>query len=92
MNRSQFLLVLFLSLAVSGSAVAVVYAKYASRKAFVELQQLRGQRDQADVEWGRLQLEQSTWATHGRVERIAREKLEMHIPETNEIVMISAEP
>jgi cell division protein FtsL len=92
MSRARFLWVSLLSLAVTLSAVGVVYAKYASRKAFVELQQLREQRDQADVEWGRLQLEQSTWGTHGRVERIAREKLQMHIPETSEIVMISAEP
>ncbi len=92
MSRGRFLLVAFLFLAVTLSAVSVVYAKYASRKAFVELQQLREQRDQAGVEWGRLQLEQSTWATHTRVERIAREKLGMRIPETNEIVMIGAEP
>jgi cell division protein FtsL len=35
-----------------------------------------------------LQLEQSTWATHGRVERIANKKLKMHIPSAREVVVI----
>ncbi len=39
-----------------------------------------------DVEWGQLQLEQSTWATHTRVEQIARDKLGMHAPRTGQTV------
>lgn len=88
MSRSSVLVLLALVLAVMATATGVVYAKYASRKYFVELQGLRKARDAVDVEWGRLQLEQSTWATHGRVEQIAREKLKMRIPEAGEIVLI----
>ena len=81
-------MVMLLALAVLASAVGVVYAKYASRKQFLELQSIRTERDAADVEWGQLRLEQSTWATHGRVERIAREKLRMHIPLVDEVKVI----
>ena len=88
MSRGSSLLLLFLLVAVTLTATGVVYAKYASRKYFVELQSLRSERDAIDVEWGRLQLEQSTWATHGRVERLARERLNMRIPEAREILVI----
>ncbi len=88
MRRHGFFLVVILFLAVVISATGVVYAKYASRKQFVELESLRTKRDAVDVEWGKLQLEQSTWATHGRVERIAREKLNMRIPLVGEVKVI----
>ncbi len=74
--------------AVFVSALGVVYAKHESRKLFIELQALQNKQDDMDVDWDRLQLEQSTWATHGRIERIARTKLDMHMPLANEIVII----
>jgi cell division protein FtsL len=70
-------LVVLLLLAVMGSAVGVVYAKHQGRKLFVELQSLRNERDDMDVEWGQLQLEQSTHTTQGQVEHAARERLGM---------------
>lgn len=73
--------------AVSMSAVGVVWAKHESRKRFVQLQNLQEQQAQMDVEFGQLQLEQSTWATHGRIERLARQKLDMHIPSPEEVVI-----
>ena len=69
-----------LSVLVLSSAVGTVYSKHQSRKLFVELQALVAQRDDLEIEWGRLQLEQGTRATHGRVERLARDRLHMHIP------------
>ena len=62
------------------TALGVVYTQYTSRRMFVELQSLNEQQDRLLTEYGQLQLEQSTWATHGRIERIAHEKLNMHIP------------
>jgi cell division protein FtsL len=91
MNRARWTLLGALTLAVVMSGTAVVYAKYASRRSFVELQQLRAERDAIDVEWGRLQLEESTLATHVRVERIARNKLKMHAPDATEVVVIRPE-
>jgi cell division protein FtsL len=77
-----------LGVAVLLSALAVVYAKYESRMLFAELQTLKQDQDRMDVEWGQLQLEQSTWATHGRIESIARERLGMVLPETDQVVVI----
>ncbi len=86
MNK-QGLLVLMI-FAVLASAVGVIEAKHQSRKRFVALQALEKARDQMNVEWGQLQLEQGTWATHSRVERIAREKLQMINPEMNAVVIV----
>jgi cell division protein FtsL len=88
MINGRLLAISLLLLAVLATATAVVYAKYASRKHFVELERLRAERDEIEVEWGRLQLEQGTWATHGRVERIARKRLQMRIPSSSEVVVI----
>jgi len=52
------------------------------------LQQLHKQVDELDIEWGRLQLEQSTWSSHGRIEKVARNKLQMKLPKANEILYI----
>jgi cell division protein FtsL len=77
-----------LALAVLASAVGVVYAKHESRQLFIELQTLQEVRDKLNVRWGRLQLEQSTWATHGRIEDVAREKLAMKIPAAAAVVIV----
>jgi cell division protein FtsL len=89
MRYGQPLLMGFLLLAVLASGIGVVYAKYVSRKHFVELQALLTERDAVDIEWGRLQLEQSTWGTHGRVERLARKQLDMRMPTADEVVIIT---
>lgn len=78
-----------LSVLVFISALSAVYIKHQSRRLFVELQDLQSLRDQMNVEWGQLQLEQSTLSTHGRIERIARSRLEMEIPATDKVVIVS---
>jgi cell division protein FtsL len=70
------------------SAFGVIYAKHQSRKLFVELQALHKARDDMDIEWGQLQLEQSTLATHSRVQGTAGAKLGMVIPEANQVVIL----
>lgn len=87
MNR-QWLLLIALTFLVLVSAFAVIETKHESRKRFVELQALEKERDQMNIEWGRLQLEQGTWATHSRVEQISSKKLHMKMPETESIVII----
>ena len=77
-----------LILAIMSSAISVIYSKHQSRKLFVELQKLDKQIDELNIDWGRLQLEQSTWSSHGRVEEIARNKLHMTLPKANEILYI----
>ena len=70
------------------TALGVVYSKHENRKLYVQLRELQKQRDALDVDWGRLQLEQSTWATHSRIEEIARKKLSMRNVEFGEMVIV----
>lgn len=70
------------------SAFAVIYTKHESRKLFIELEQLTTERDELNIEWGQLQIEQSTWATHGRIEQVASEKLSLVRPEATEVFVI----
>ncbi len=58
-----------------GTAFAVIYTRHEARKSFVELQQLEADRDELNVDWGRLQLEHATWAEASRVEQVARTDL-----------------
>ena len=88
MMLARFVVTAVLFVAVFGSAIAAVYTKHRSRELFVEHQQLVRERDELNIEWGRLRLEQGAWATHSRVERVAREKLGLHIPERDDIVFV----
>ncbi len=71
------LILLILLAATLGSALAVVQTRQHSRTLFVELSRLGNERDDLNFEFGRLQLEQATWAENNRVEQIARGKLGM---------------
>ncbi|MDJ0740180.1 MAG: cell division protein FtsL [Gammaproteobacteria bacterium] len=88
MSHGQGIGLAFLVVAVIASGVAVVYAKNASRALFVELQQVRLEKDQADMEWGRLQLELATRGALGRVMAIASERLQMQVPDAEQIVVV----
>lgn len=91
-NRRQPLLLVFVFAVVCVlSGMALVYTKHEARKLFVELEGLTQERDELNIEWGQLQIEQSTWATHGRVESIVRERLSMIDPSSDEIVLVSGE-
>ncbi|MDH4021743.1 MAG: cell division protein FtsL [Gammaproteobacteria bacterium] len=71
------------------SALASVYAKHQSRKLFVEMQTLVAERDRLEMDWGRLQIEQSTQANHARVESIARERLSMRTPTPDDVRLVT---
>jgi cell division protein FtsL len=79
---------LILLTAVLGSALGVVYAKHSSRTLFVELRDAEQEIDRLNVEWGQLQLEQSTLANHGRIEGVAARELKMYVPDFRDIVMV----
>ena len=77
-----------LALLIITSAITCVFARHESRSQFSQLQSLIAQRDELDVDWGRLQIEQSTWSTHARVERLARTKMKMRSPVPGEITVV----
>jgi cell division protein FtsL len=75
---------------VAGCALALVTSQHKARRLYVELQQEQERAKQLEVEWGQLQLEQRTWAMHGRVEKIATEKLNMRAPPAPRIQVVPA--
>lgn len=85
----RFLPTLILTAAVVFSAVQVVLAQHQARQTFAGIQQLEATRDRLNEEWGRLQLEQSTWSRADRIERLATTELDMVSPDTDSIVLLS---
>lgn len=73
-------------------ALALVTSQHKSRKLFVELQKQQEQARQLEVEYGQLQLEQSTWAMHSRVEKIASNNLQMRIPPVARVHLVPPPP
>ena len=73
-------------------ALSVVTSQHKARKLFVQLQNGKEFAQQMDVEWGQLQLEQSTWATPARVEKIAAQQLQMQLPKNGQVQFIRIEP
>jgi cell division protein FtsL len=86
--RQPTLLALVFAVICVISAMALVYTRHESRKLFIELEQLTTERDELNIEWGQLQIEQSTWATHARIERLATEELSLTRPVATEIFVI----
>ena len=70
------------------SAAGAVYGKFRARQLFIELERLSAQRDNLDIQWGQLQLEQSAWSTHAFVESVASKKLHMDMPAPKDIVIV----
>jgi cell division protein FtsL len=75
-------------LGVLGSAVQVIYTRHRARDMFVHLEKLNSERDSLEMEWGRLQLEQSYWSSHAFVERVANAKLQMNLPQTRDVRIV----
>jgi len=87
-SGQPFLLTMVFAIVCVVSAMAIVYTKHESRKLFVELEELTAERDALNIEWGQLQIEQSTWATHARIEKVAMEELSLMRPKPTEIYVI----
>ncbi|MCB5205851.1 cell division protein FtsL [Methylovorus mays] len=80
-------LILFMVLIVT--ALGVITSQHKSRKLYIELQQQEDAAKQYDVEWGQLQLEQSTWAMHARIEQIANQRLHMQVPDAKRVQVVA---
>ncbi|MDH3761731.1 MAG: cell division protein FtsL [Gammaproteobacteria bacterium] len=73
---------------VLGSALTVIYVKHRSQILFAELRSVQKQQDHQVIEWGRLQLQNTTLATHSNVESRARKDLKMQLPDNVELVQL----
>ena len=89
-GRSALVIALpLLWLAVLVSAAGAVYCEHRARELFIQLEALNGRRDNLQIEWGQLQLEQSAWSSHAFVERVASTRLHMAIPAPQSIQVVS---
>ncbi|MCE5181077.1 MAG: cell division protein FtsL [Betaproteobacteria bacterium] len=88
MTKLNLILVLILV----ACALGMVTAQHKARKMFIELQQEQELAKKMEVEWGQLQLEQSTWAMHARIEKIATTYLQMRVPDAAHILVVQSAP
>jgi len=70
------------------TAQAVVFGSYQARGHINHLYQLEKNRNQMQIEWGQLLLEQSSWASHSRVEATVTQQLQMGVPSAEQIVLV----
>ena len=77
-----------LCLCIFTTAVAVVYMKDLNRRLYIQYQSLQQVENQAQVDWGKLLLEQSAWSTQARVQSIARQQLGMVMPSRRSVTLL----
>ncbi|ABE59548.1 MULTISPECIES: cell division protein FtsL [Chromohalobacter] len=70
------------------TALASVASTHLTRVQYARFQQLESERDRLQTAWGRLLLEESTWSAPARVEEVATERLEMRVPDVNDVEVI----
>lgn len=87
MSARMFLLAM-LVVAVLASAVAVVHARHLHRQAYIALSGLQTERDELNIDFGRLQLEQATWSEANRIEQVAGNRIGMRYPNDADIVVL----
>ena len=87
-SKNLKLMAALLWLGVLATAAGVVYVSYSGRMQFAELDKLIAERDRLNIEWGRLQLEQSTYTTPGFVEQVALNRMHMAAPVPSEVKLI----
>ena len=87
MSLRHFLL-LVLSAAVIASAIGVIWSRHLHRQAYIALSTLENERDELNIEFGRLQLEQATWSEANRIEQVAGTRLGMTFPADTDIVVL----
>jgi cell division protein FtsL len=80
---------LILFMVVLASALGTVTSQHKARKLYFELQQQQDLVRQYEIEWGQLQLEQSTWAMHARIEQVASSQLHMQVPNPVNIQIVA---
>ena len=85
MTRVSFVLTLVLI----ACALSLVTSRHEARRRFVELEREQANGRQLEVEYGQLELEQSTWATPARIERVARDELHMQLPSASRVEVVA---
>jgi len=84
----EFAGVLMLAACVVASGVWIVSVEHRSRELFIETEELNRELDRLQTDWGRLQIEQGTYATHSRIEALVRQRLQLTVPGDNQLVVV----
>lgn len=79
---------LILFFALIFSALGLVNAQHKARNLYIKLEQTGKATKLFDQEFGQLQLEQSTWAMHSRIEQIAAQQLQMQVPDAKRVQVV----
>ena len=69
-------------------SLGLVSSQHQARKLFISLEEENDRAKQLEVEHGQLQLEQSTWAMHTRIEKIATQTLRMRAPDARHVQLV----
>lgn len=85
---SQRFLIVLLLVGCVISGLFVVFSRHEHRKLFSQLTKLEKERDELNIEFGRLQLEQATWAESTRIDDVSRSRLGMKFPEGTDTVLV----
>lgn len=85
----RYALSYFLLVAVVISAFSVIYYTHVNRQTTSELEVLLSQRDELNIEWRNLLLEQNSLAEHSAIESKATKLLKMKRPDTKSEVIIN---
>lgn len=80
--------VLALAAGVVASGIWIVSVEHRSRELFIEAEAQSRELDRLQIDWGRLQIEQSTWGTHSRVEALARQRMRLTVPSDDQLVVV----
>ena len=84
--------VVMLAAAVVASGIWIVEVEHRSRQLFIENEALNRELDRLQTDWGRLQIEQGTYATHSRIEALARQRLQLTVPSRDQLVVVVEPP
>lgn len=90
LHPAALIAALVVAVAVVVSGLLIVTAEHQTGQLFAELEALKREEARLQIDWGRLQLEQSTWATHARIESLASERLELVVPDEDQVVIVAA--
>ncbi|HQN65991.1 MAG TPA: cell division protein FtsL [Methylophilus sp.] len=82
------LILFFVLISVS---IGLITSQHKSRKLYFELEQQQQLTKRLETAYEQLQLEQSTWAMHSRIEELANKQLHMQVPDAKRIQVISLE-
>ena len=84
--------VLVLAVCVVASGIWIVEVEHRSRQLFIEAEAQNRELDRLQTDWGRLQIEQGTYATHSRIEPLVRQRLQLTVPSGDQLVVVVEPP